>query len=268
MKNKKSIICVGGGTISYSVAGKGQPVLMIHGAAVDSSFFEKAADILSKNCTAIRYDRRGYSESSGNISGNFWEVSADDAATIIKKESPDEKVTVIGHSAGAFIAIKLAEMYPDLIKQIILYEPPVASFLPEEDEHRQIIQKAKSFIKEKKYGRAANKFRLLVCDDACFEQKSEEMLLKQEQNIGYFIENEFLYVFDEEDIPLEKPTVSIVLCAGKYHKNNCFYMTAKKLSEEWQVPFEEFCGAHNAPSEYPEEFSEQVKKLILHSESN
>ncbi len=267
MENKKSIICADGGTISYSVAGKGQLVLMIHGAAVDSSFFEKAAGILSENCTAIRYDRRGYSESSGNISGSFWEISANDAAAIIKKESPDEKVTVIGHSAGAFIAIKLAGMYPDLIKQMILYEPPIASFLPEEDEYRQIIQRAKSFIKEKKYGRAANKFRLLVCDDACSEQKSEETLLKQEENIKYFIENEFLYVFDEEDIPLEKPAVSTVLCAGKDLKNNCFYMAAKKLSEEWQVPFEEFCGAHNAPSEYPEEFVDGIKRIMDKYES-
>lgn len=53
-----------GVTLCGTRQGSGEPVLMIHGAGVDRSFYKVAARELSSRFEVVTYDRRGYSESA------------------------------------------------------------------------------------------------------------------------------------------------------------------------------------------------------------
>ena len=63
----KKMIETGDGACLYTRhIGQGQPLLLIHGAVVDSEFFTDFAEILSEKYHVITYDRRGYGYSGAD----------------------------------------------------------------------------------------------------------------------------------------------------------------------------------------------------------
>ena len=64
--------------------GNGPLLLLIHGAMEDAGFYSSAADILAGKFTAVSYDRRCNSRSSGDRSADMTVTQqARDAASII-----------------------------------------------------------------------------------------------------------------------------------------------------------------------------------------
>src|SRR5215204_6341007 len=111
--------------------GNGPLLLLIHGAMEDAGFYSSAADILAGKFTAVSYDRRCNSRSSGNRNVDMTVVQqARDAASIIKTMGFD-KAIVIGRSGGAIIGLELAATRPELIDFLIVHEAPVIELLPE-----------------------------------------------------------------------------------------------------------------------------------------
>jgi aminoacrylate hydrolase len=56
---------VRGGRISYSVAGRGEAVLLIAGLGGLGSFWQAQIDALAPHFTTITFDRRGVGDSTG-----------------------------------------------------------------------------------------------------------------------------------------------------------------------------------------------------------
>ena len=85
----------------------------------------------SKKFTAVSYDRRCNSRSSGDRSANMTVTQqARDAASIINTMGFD-KAIVVGRSGGAIIGLELAATRPELIDFLIVHEAPVIELLPE-----------------------------------------------------------------------------------------------------------------------------------------
>ena len=110
------------GHLAYWAKGSGTPVFFVHGVATLGELW--AADLapLASDCRIIAYDRRGYGSSS--TSPGNWETHADDAIALIEGLNAAPAV-VIGYSAGAIIALKLALQRPDLVSSIVLLDPAV-----------------------------------------------------------------------------------------------------------------------------------------------
>ena len=53
-----------GGWLHYTCAGEGDPVVFIHGFGLDSSMWDPQWRVLAQRYRVIRYDLRGYGESS------------------------------------------------------------------------------------------------------------------------------------------------------------------------------------------------------------
>ncbi|GAC1350867.1 MAG: hypothetical protein NVS4B9_30530 [Ktedonobacteraceae bacterium] len=68
-------------------------------------------------------DARGHGHSGGSTTGFSIALLADDAATIIRALHL-EKPFVLGHSMGAITAATLAATYPDLVRAVVLEDPP------------------------------------------------------------------------------------------------------------------------------------------------
>jgi pimeloyl-ACP methyl ester carboxylesterase len=116
------------GEIEYTVHGQGESVLMIHGAHVADSFMPFVGqDALSKHAL-IRYHRRGYGGSARTEDPPDAYIShgSADAAELLTRLGI-ENAHVVGHSSGAIIAIQLACDHPDLVKSLVLIEPPLLS---------------------------------------------------------------------------------------------------------------------------------------------
>ena len=87
-----------GAEIYCESIGNGPLLLLIHGAMEDAGFYSSAADILSGKYTALSYDRRCNSRSSGNRNVDMTVAQqARDAASVINKMGFD-KAIIIGRS--------------------------------------------------------------------------------------------------------------------------------------------------------------------------
>ena len=120
-----------GAEIYCEPLGNGPLLLLIHGAMEDAGFYSSVADILAGKYTALSYDRRCNSRSSGNRNVDMSVAQqARDVASLINKRGFD-KAIIIGRSGGAIIGLELAATRPELIDFLIVHEAPVIELLPE-----------------------------------------------------------------------------------------------------------------------------------------
>jgi len=117
--------------ISYIDIGEGEPVVFVHGTISDYSVWEAQMDAFSENYRAIALSRRyAYPNDQTTSDSNDYSVKAHAKDLIGFLQKMDlGPVHLVGHSFGGYTSIILALERPDLIKSLILLEPPVFSLL-------------------------------------------------------------------------------------------------------------------------------------------
>ncbi len=103
--------------------GEGCPVLLIHGTGATSEFWGEAAERLAERCHVVTYDRRGTGRSAHLATGHH-DVHAEDAAEIVRGLGLGA-VVVVGWSMGGIVALCLARRHPNLVRRLVLQEPPL-----------------------------------------------------------------------------------------------------------------------------------------------
>jgi pimeloyl-ACP methyl ester carboxylesterase len=78
---------------------------------------------LAEHCHVVTYDRRGSGRSASLPLGDH-DVHAEDAAEIIRGLGVGAP-TVVGWSMGGIVALCLARRHPDLVRRLVLQEPPL-----------------------------------------------------------------------------------------------------------------------------------------------
>ena len=130
--NKKlHSIYINGDSIHYLDIGKGEPVVFVHGGLGDYRTWAEQIDTFSSNYRVIAYSRR-YAYPNKQVVNDSADYTVlphvKDLATLIStlKIAP---VHLVGHSWGAFTALKATIDHPELIKSLVVGEPPVQSLL-------------------------------------------------------------------------------------------------------------------------------------------
>ena len=129
--------------IHYTVAGKGKPVVLLHGIPVNSTVWIELTTSLQNNFFVIAPDLPG-SGKSEMLDGN---VSIEDYADVIKEILDSENIsecTIIGHSMGGYVTLAFAEKYPELLNGFGLFH---SSAFADDEEKKQTRRKAIEFIK-------------------------------------------------------------------------------------------------------------------------
>ncbi len=123
-------IDIGNGiALHYVDQGQGTPVLFVHGSLSDGGYWADQVGQFAKHHRAISYSRRyNYPNNNPARAGYSALVDADDLAAFINAMHLG-KVVVIGHSYGALTALFLAAKHPELIRALVLAEPPAVSLL-------------------------------------------------------------------------------------------------------------------------------------------
>jgi pimeloyl-ACP methyl ester carboxylesterase len=112
--------------LEYIEEGKGQPILFVHGGSGDLRVWENQMSFFSSKFRVIAISCRGYYpnkklEANENIT---LDTFVEDLAATVRalKLVP---VNLAGHSSpGGFGSLVLARKYPDLLRSLILIEPP------------------------------------------------------------------------------------------------------------------------------------------------
>ena len=116
-------------TLHYVERGSGTPVVFVHGSLSDYSYWNEQLEQFSSRYRAIAYSRRyNFPNKNPARPGYSARTDANDLAALIGKLHLG-KVYVIGHSYGALTALILATEHPELIRAVVLAEPPAISLL-------------------------------------------------------------------------------------------------------------------------------------------
>jgi len=110
----------------YDSAGgvAGEPViLLLHQSLARSEDWENIFPRLATRYRTIAYDARGHGK-SGRASEYTLRAFADDALRVLR-EIAKAPAVLIGHSLGALTALIAASDAPDLVRAIVLEDPPI-----------------------------------------------------------------------------------------------------------------------------------------------
>src|SRR5216683_7842020 len=115
------------------------PVLLLHGLGVGGSIWQSFARRLLPHLAAVAPDLRGHGQSDAPESGYAPNDYANDLLELIETELQPSRqarghssvpVPIVGHSLGALVAIRTAELRPDLVSWLVLLDPPLDPDLP------------------------------------------------------------------------------------------------------------------------------------------
>ena len=124
-------VFVNGDSLHYIDIGKGEPVIFVHGTLDDYRLWQMQMDTFAKNHRVIAYSRR-YAYPNRQVSNDSADYSpaihAKDLAEFIKILNLGP-VHLVGHSYGAYTALLITMEHPELVKTVMLGEPPVMPLL-------------------------------------------------------------------------------------------------------------------------------------------
>ena len=245
--------------------GNGPLLLLIHGAMEDAGFYSSTADILAGKFTAVSYDRRCNSRSSGNRNVDMTVVQqARDAASIIKTMGFD-KAIVIGRSGGAIISLELAAARPELIDFLIVHEAPVIELLPEPKAQRWRTFSDEIYTKSQREGwhAAQTEFMtsLINVPDKPYPPDLSERL---SGNVDFFFKHEFkaFYKYQPNIESIRNHNVKMVTATGRDSDNAYYVQATRTLAAKLGCENVEFPGHHDVSFWMPEEFANAILSTL------
>jgi pimeloyl-ACP methyl ester carboxylesterase len=105
--------------IAYSDTGKGTAIVLLHGFLENSTMWDHFVGEFAKKYRVITIDLLGHGQTECLGYIHSMEDMAD-ALHAVLHELRIRKAIFMGHSMGGYVALAFAELYPDMIKGIVL----------------------------------------------------------------------------------------------------------------------------------------------------
>jgi len=109
-----------GKRLIYSDRGKGDVIVLLHGYLESSLIFESLAEGLSRNFRVIAVDLPGHGRSEIISDTHTMEMMAQRIRDLLDNLSL-EKVLIVGHSLGGYVALAFLELYPERLSGYCLF---------------------------------------------------------------------------------------------------------------------------------------------------
>jgi pimeloyl-ACP methyl ester carboxylesterase len=116
---------VNGIGIHYLVAGKGEPIVLLHGYAQNSHMWRPSIAELAKTNTVIAPDLRGFGQ-SGKPDGGYDKKTMAQDMRALAVSLGYKRVRLAGHDIGLMVAYAYAAQFPAEVDRIVLMD----AFLP------------------------------------------------------------------------------------------------------------------------------------------
>jgi pimeloyl-ACP methyl ester carboxylesterase len=126
------VVRAGNVELHYVEQGHGVPVVFVHGSVDDYRSFEPQLEPLSQHYRVISYSRRYNFPNARSVPSHHHSalVEAADLANLLKALGA-YPAHIVGHSYGAYTALILTMKHPELVRSVVLAEPPLLRWLPD-----------------------------------------------------------------------------------------------------------------------------------------
>ncbi len=126
-----AVVDISGARLEYIEAGQGEPLIFVHGSLEDLRIWRRQVEPFSKRYHVIAYSRRYHYPNAAPGDGDPEYTAAlhgDDLAGLIEALNlgPTHLVT---SSFGGCVALQMAVRRPELVRSLVLAEPPLMPWL-------------------------------------------------------------------------------------------------------------------------------------------
>ncbi len=136
-------------TIRFDDRGQGNPIVLLHGFMESLDVWDELADKLSDEFRIIAIDLPGHGKSGVIEQTHSMELMADVVKEIIDYLKL-EKVLLVGHSMGGYVALEFLKDYPqNLAGLVLLHSTPMADSEERKRQRNEMIMDIKSGKKVK-----------------------------------------------------------------------------------------------------------------------
>ncbi len=113
----------------YETEGGGPPLMLVHGNAASSRWWDLVWAPLTRNYTVTRMDLRGFGRSDKPRDGYTVEQIASDLASLAREQGTFP-ARWVGHSLGGAVVLQLCLDWPELVRDMVLIDPAPADGMP------------------------------------------------------------------------------------------------------------------------------------------
>jgi pimeloyl-ACP methyl ester carboxylesterase len=110
--------------LHYVTAGKGPPLVLVHGFPQTWYQWRHLIDRLADRFTVIAPDLRGLGATPGPPAPYDKQTLAGDVNAIVRRVGGDAPALVVGHDMGSFVAFAYALRYPAAVSGLMLVDAP------------------------------------------------------------------------------------------------------------------------------------------------
>ncbi|HET6539283.1 MAG TPA: alpha/beta fold hydrolase [Chryseolinea sp.] len=161
---------INGTNLYFSVKGKGDYLLVIHGGpGLNHSYFKPYLKPLENTFKVVYFDQRACGKSSIPASDSISLKFLVDDIEEIRKVLKTEKINILAHSWGVVLAIQYGLQYPGRISKLILSDPVMLS--------REYDQEAAALV-QKKSTKEDSVVRAKIVSDGNLDTKDYEELFR------------------------------------------------------------------------------------------
>lgn len=277
---------INGATLDYTDDGSGDPVVFVHGSFSDRRTWDAQGGAFSERFRAIVYSRRYHWPNEGIPDGADYSMlqHVDDLAELIRvlEIAPAH---LIGSSYGGYVSLLVAIRHPELVRSLVLAEPPViplfTSVPPKPHEIlRLLVTRPRTAVALVKFGATCigpvtaafgrgeieagvQTFILGVLGREAFERIPEERLEQARANAfpAEFLGSGFAPLTDDEVRNVQTPTL---LVTGEHSPRLIIYCTNRLeelLPHTERVEISE--ASHSMFEDQPEAFNAAVSAFLL-----
>jgi pimeloyl-ACP methyl ester carboxylesterase len=113
-----------GVTLGFDDDGSGPPIVLLHGLSMSRRTWDRFVSDLRERFRVIQLDQRGHGESSHAPGTYVLDTYLSDTVAFLEKVARGPSM-LVGHSLGGVIAHGVAQTRPDLVRNIMLEDPPL-----------------------------------------------------------------------------------------------------------------------------------------------
>ena len=218
--------------IAFSDKGKGRVIVLLHGFLETSAIWTEYQNKLAKQYRVICIDLLGHGDSNCNGYIHTMEQMAEYVKAVLNKLNL-RKYIIIGHSMGGYVALAFAEMYPDNVKGLGLFNSTASADSEEKKSEREraivvVKRNHKKYIKEVIPNLFTKEYVPLLKNE--IEDLLEEASSLPKQGIIAGLEG--MKIRMDREVIIKFAQYPVLFIAGKKDKT----VTFQSLKEQFYLP--------------------------------